>query len=103
MHQERGNFLLQSLLALGFIFAFIPMLSRQLNEHNIDTKMFSTTRQVELAQTAAKIFIRENTNNLPYDTTVIAGNEPFSVSKVLPAVSVTSQDETVTPVDGPKL
>lgn len=75
MHQERGNFLLQSLLALGFIFAFIPMLSRQLNERNIDTKMFSTTRQVELAQTAAKIFIRENTNNLPYDTTVIAGND----------------------------
>ena len=36
MHQERGNFLLQSLLALGFIFAFIPMLSRQLNERNID-------------------------------------------------------------------
>ena len=75
MHQERGNFLLQSLLALGFIFAFIPMLSRQLNERNIDTKMFSTTRQVELAQTAARILIRENTNNLPYDTTVIAGND----------------------------
>ena len=75
MHQERGNFLLQSLLALGLIFAFIPMLSQQLNERNIDTKMFSATRQVELAQTAARIFIRENVNNLPYDTTIITGND----------------------------
>jgi hypothetical protein len=75
LHQERGNFLLQSLLALGFIFAFIPLLSQQLNERNIDTKMFSATRQVELAQTAARIFIRENINNLPYDTTIIAGND----------------------------
>ena len=51
------------------------MLSQQLNERNIDTKMFSATRQVELAQTAARIFIRENVNNLPYDTTIISGND----------------------------
>lgn len=75
MHQERGNFLLQALLALGLLFAFIPMLSKQLNERNVDTKMFSATRQVETAQTAARIFIRENSNNLAYDTTVIAGND----------------------------
>lgn len=37
--------------------------------------MFSATRQVETAQTAARIFIRENSNNIPYDTTVIAGND----------------------------
>ena len=75
MHQERGNFLLQALLALGLLFAFIPMLSKQLNDRNVDTKMFSATRQVETAQTAARIFIRENSNNLAYDTTVIAGND----------------------------
>ena len=51
------------------------MLSKQLNERNVDTKMFSATRQVETAQTAARIFIRENSNNLAYDTTVIAGND----------------------------
>lgn len=75
MHQERGNFLLQALLALGLIFAFIPMLSRQLSDQSIDTRMFATTRQIETAQTAARIFIRENSNNLSYDTTVIAGND----------------------------
>lgn len=51
------------------------MLSKQLNDRNVDTKMFSATRQVETAQTAARIFIRENSNNLAYDTTVIAGND----------------------------
>ena len=75
MHQERGNFLLQALLAMGLVFAFIPFLSQQIAEKNIDTRMFSATRQAELAQTAARIFIRENLNNIPYDTTVIAGND----------------------------
>ncbi|MBO5704975.1 MAG: hypothetical protein J6R99_03070, partial [Alphaproteobacteria bacterium] len=75
LHQERGNFLLQALLAMGLVFAFIPFLSQQIAEKNIDTRMFSATRQAELAQTAARIFIRENLNNLPYDTTGIAGND----------------------------
>ncbi len=75
MHQERGNFLLQALLAVGLIFAFVPFVSRQLSERNIDTRMYSATRQVEIAQTASRIFIRENLNNLPYDTTVIAGDD----------------------------
>ena len=75
MHQERGNFLLQALLAIGLIFAFVPFLSRQLSERNIDTRMYSATRQVEIAQTASRIFVRENINNLPYDTTIISGND----------------------------
>ena len=75
MHQERGNFLLQALLAVGLMFAFVPFLSRQLSERNIDSRMYSATRQVEIAQTASRIFIRENMNNLPYDTTVISGND----------------------------
>lgn len=62
------------MLALGLIFAFIPFLARQIAEQSIDTKMYAATRQAELAQTAARIFIRENVNNIPYDTTVISGN-----------------------------
>ena len=57
------------------MFAFVPFLSRQLSERNIDTRMYSATRQVEIAQTASRIFIRENMNNLPYDTTVISGDD----------------------------
>ncbi len=75
LHQERGNFLLQALLALGLIFAFIPFVARQMTARNTDTRMYATTRQIDTAQTAARIFIRENANNIPYDTTVIAGNE----------------------------
>ncbi len=75
MHQQRGSFLFQSLLAVGVIFAFIPFLSRQLAERNVDTRMYSATRQVDIAQTAARIFIRENAKNISYDTTVVSGND----------------------------
>lgn len=75
MHQQRGNFLLQALLALGLVFAFVPFLSRQLIDRNVDSRMSVASRQVDVAQTAARIFIRENLSNIPYDTTVISGNE----------------------------
>lgn len=75
LHQERGNFLLQALLALGVIFAFIPFMSRQMAGRNTDARMYSATRQVDVAQTASRIFIRENANNIPYDTTVITGRD----------------------------
>ena len=75
MHQERGNFLLQALLAVGLIFAFIPFMSRQMVERESDTRMYAATRQVDIAQTAARIFIRENSRDIPYDTTVVSGDD----------------------------
>ena len=75
MHQQRGNFLLQALLALGLVFAFVPFVSRQLIDYNTDSRMASTAHQVDIAQTAARIFIRENSADIPYDRTVISGNE----------------------------
>lgn len=75
MRQERGNFLFQSLLALGVVFAFIPFLSRELADRNLDTRMYTVTRQVDVAQTAARIFVRENAKNISYDTTVVTGND----------------------------
>lgn len=75
LHQERGNFLLQALLALGLIFAFIPFVSRQMVGRDTDSRMYSATRQVDVAQTASRIFIRENAKNLPYETTVISGRD----------------------------
>ncbi len=74
MRQQNGNFLLQALLALTLIFAFIPFIANRLAGQNADARMHATTRQVELAQTAARIFIRENTNNIAFDTTVVAGD-----------------------------
>ena len=40
----------------------------------MDAQMYSSTRKIETAQTAARIFIRERANDLPYNTTVISGN-----------------------------
>ncbi len=75
MYSERGNFLLQALLAVGLIFAFIPFVSRQMMGRDTDARMYSTTRQVDIAQTAARIFIRENARDIPYETTVVSGND----------------------------
>ena len=75
MYSERGNFLFQALLAVGLIFAFVPLVSRHMAGRAIDTRMYSTTRQVDIAQTAARIFIRENARDIPYETTVVSGND----------------------------
>lgn len=75
MHTQRGNFLLQALLALTLIFAFVPFLARQLSDRATDTRMYTATTQVETAQTAARIFLRENISNLPYNTTVVGGDD----------------------------
>ena len=75
MQQERGNFLLQALLALGLIFAFMPFVARQMADRATDSRMYSATHQVEIAQTASRIFIRENSRDIPYDTTIISGDK----------------------------
>ena len=75
LYSERGNFLLQALLAVGLIFAFIPFMSRQMAGRDTDTRMYATTRQVDVAQTAARIFVRENARDIPYETTVVSGND----------------------------
>ena len=75
LHSQRGNFLLQALLALGLIFAFIPFMSRHIAGRDTDARMYSATRQVDIAQTAARIFIRENARDIPYETTVVSGDD----------------------------
>ncbi len=74
MQSQRGNFLMQALLALTLIFAFVPFIATRMARRDMDSKMYTATRQVELATTAARIFIRENANNIAYDTTVVSGN-----------------------------
>jgi len=75
LSRQSGNFLVQALLALSLIFAFVPFFAYRLAAQDSDTKMYSATRQVDVASTAARIFIRENAANISYDTTVVAGND----------------------------
>ncbi len=85
MQRQNGNFLLQALLALTLIFAFVPFFATRLAMRDAATQMSAAVAQVENAQTASRIFIREMASELPYDTSVISGNafadtlEPFGL------------------------
>ena len=74
MQSNRGNFLLQALLALTLLFAFIPFVAIKLLGRENDAMMYATTRQIDNATVAARIYIRENAHNLPYERTIISGN-----------------------------
>lgn len=74
LSNQRGNFLLQALLALTLLFAFIPFVAIKLLGRENDALMYTTTRQVENATAAARIYIRENAHKLPYEQTVLSGN-----------------------------
>ena len=74
LSRQNGNFLLQALLALALIFSFIPFFAGRLASRDLDSQMYAATQKVEVAQTAAQIFVRENANDLPYNTTKVSGN-----------------------------
>ena len=74
MRQHSGNFLLQALLALALIFSFIPFFAERLAARDMDAQMYASSQKVDVAQTAARIFIRERANDLPYNTTVVSGD-----------------------------
>ena len=75
MQKQSGNFLVQALLALTLIFAFVPFIAAQVADRNIDAQMYATTRQINNASTAARIFIRENTRLISYGQTLVAGDD----------------------------
>ncbi len=75
MPRQSGNFLLQALLALSLVFAFVPFFASHMSALDANDKMYAATRQVDTATTAARIFIRENAANIKYDKTVIAGDD----------------------------
>lgn len=101
MRNQRGNFLMQALLALTLVFAFVPLVASRAVRSDTDAKMYTATRQVDLATTAARIFIRENANNIAYDTTVVSGNafadllEPYGLPLGFVPRTALGQDMTL--------
>ena len=75
MRKDSGNFLLQALLAISLLFIFIPVLTNRMIVNDTDAKMYSSVHQVDVAQTAARIFIRENVDSLSYGKTILRGND----------------------------
>ena len=52
----------------------MPVLTNRLVVNDMDAKMYSSVHQIDAAQTAARIFIRENVDNLSYGKTTIRDN-----------------------------
>jgi hypothetical protein len=57
---------LQSLLALTLVFAFIPFFASKLSYRDNAAQMYAASEQIERAYNAARIYLREEKDNLPY-------------------------------------
>ena len=53
---------------------FIPFFAIKLLGRENDAQMYATTQKIQNVTTAARIFVRENVSNLPYNRTVVSGN-----------------------------
>jgi hypothetical protein len=73
LQKQSGNFLLQSLLALTLVFAFMPFFANKLSSRDNAAQMYAATEQVETAYTAARIFLQEEKDNLPYKKQKFSG------------------------------
>ena len=66
MQKQTGNFLLQALLALTLVFAFMPFFARSISSRDMAAKMYAVTEQIEAAYGAARVYLYEEKDNLPY-------------------------------------
>lgn len=66
LQKQSGNFLLQALLALTLVFAFIPFIVGKIASRDASAQMYAITTQIETAYTAARIYLREVKDDLPY-------------------------------------
>lgn len=64
MRKQSGNFLLQALLALTLVFAFMPFFANKLSSRDMQARLYSTTNQVETLYNVARIYVREERDNI---------------------------------------
>lgn len=78
MRKQSGNFLLQALLALTLVFAFLPFLAGKLSSRDMTNKLYSAKEIIDTAQIAARIYLTENIDSLAYKTYIYsdAGDSP---------------------------
>ena len=79
MHNQKGNFLLQALLALTLVFAFIPFFAKKLSARDMAAQMYSATEQIETVYDITRNFLREEKENLPYKKQELSGNAMVSL------------------------
>jgi len=71
---ESGNFLLQALLAVSLVIAFMPWLAGKMSNRQRDAEMTATVRQISAATGAAREFIRENSSSINYGVSIYEGD-----------------------------
>ncbi len=79
MQKQSGNFLLQALLALTLVFAFMPFFARSISSRDTAAQMYAATEQIESAYGAARVYLYEEKDNLPYKKQELSGEEFVSV------------------------
>ena len=79
MQKQSGNFLLQALLALTLVFAFMPFFASRIASRDLAAQMYAATEQIETAYGAARIYLREEKDKLPYKKQELTQDDFVSV------------------------
>lgn len=97
--EETGNFLLQALLAIALIMAFMPMLAQKLSDRKNDMNMSASARHIVAAATAGREFVRASLDDIPYGLQTFTDGdfsdllEPFGLP--LGFVPITPQNQKI--------
>lgn len=85
MQKQSGNFLLQALLALTLVFAFMPFFANKLSSRDMQARLYSTAGQVETVYNVARIFLREEKDNIGINTDeqVYTGTSNTTINSLL--------------------
>lgn len=70
LQKQNGNFLLQTLLALTMVFAFMPFLANKLASRDMSAKMYSAKTSIETLHDVARVYLRTNQDSENCGTTV---------------------------------
>ena len=71
MQKQRGNFLLQALLALTLVFSFMPFLVKRLANRDMAAQMYSAKQSIETVYNAARLYLYDEKDNLPIGKDVL--------------------------------
>ena len=75
MNNQRGNFLLQTLLALSLITAFMPFFTNKIISRDKTIKIVALVNQIDSIELASRRYIKENINNFEFKTYLLSGND----------------------------
>lgn len=75
MNNQRGNFLLQTLLALSLITAFMPFFTSKIISRDKTIKIVALVNQIDSIELASRRYIKENINNFEFKTYLLSGND----------------------------